>query len=420
MVKLPDVGEGVAEAEIVAWHVAVGDTIGEDDPFVDVMTDKATVELPSPVAGRITWLGADVGDIIAVGAELIAIDVDGGADTTTPGPTETAEPSAAAEHGEPSETAEPPEPAEAAAPTAPAAEPARGAAKALAAPAVRQRARELGVDLAAVAGTGPEGRIGHGDLDGHLISRRPGATGGHQDAPTGRADDSVEEVKITGLRRNIAQRIHISASRIPHFTYVEEVDVTAVERLRSELNEHKADDDRPKLTLLPFLMRAVVVAVAEHPQMNARFDDEAGVVRRDRAVHLGIAVQTPKGLMVPVVEHAERRDLWSNAEEVTRLSEAARSSKVTLAELSGSTITITSLGALGGLVTTPIINHPEVAIIGVNRIVQQPVYIDGTWVPRPTMNLSSSFDHRIIDGWDAALFIQRIKTLIESPAQLFI
>ena len=287
----------------------------------------------------------------------------------------------------------------------------------MAAPAVRKRAQELGIELADIAGSGQDGRIGHADLDAYIVNRD------RTTAPTAArsllaAEDQIESVKVVGLRRNIAKRMQEAYRRIPHFTYVEQVDVTEVERLRSQLNER--DDQQPRLTLLPFLMQAVIVAVADHPEMNARFDDERGVVQRYSAVHLGIAAQTPKGLMVPVVKHAEALDLWGCAAEVTRLSEAARSGSVTLDELTGSTITITSLGSLGGIVSTPIINAPEVAIIGVNKIVQQPVYADGTWVPRQMMNLSSSFDHRVIDGWDAAQFIRRIKVLLETPALLFV
>jgi 2-oxoisovalerate dehydrogenase E2 component (dihydrolipoyl transacylase) len=286
-----------------------------------------------------------------------------------------------------------------------------------AAPAVRQRAKSLGIDMATVAGTGPDGRIVHADLDallGASASDRP-----RRSSPVEPADDVVDDVRVIGLRRNIAQRMQIAKTRIPHFTYVEELDVTEVERLRAELNGDKGDG-RPRLTVLPFLMRAVVVALADFPQMNARYDDDNGVVHRHHAVHLGVATQTPKGLMVPVVTNAEGRDLWSCAEEVTRLSTAARENAVTLAELSGSTITISSLGSVGGIVSTPIINYPEVAIIGVNKISTRPVYVDGVVLPRQIMNLSSSFDHRVVDGADAAAFIQRIKSLLETPALLFI
>ena len=420
IVKLPDVGEGIAEAEIVEWHVAVGDTIAEDQVMVEVMTDKATVELPSPVAGVVLSVGAAVGDVLQVGSLLIRID------TTT----EATEPTTAAAPASAPAPAPAPAPdmearvAVAAPPPGPAAaipivaapppEQASGERSTpTAAPAVRERAKKLGIDLSAVAGTGPDGRIVHADLDARL-SRN----GSIKAAPFVDGDDGTDDVRVIGLRRNIAQRMQIAKTRIPHFTYVDEVDVTEVERLRAELNRQH-DDAQTRLTILAFLMRAVVVAIRDFPQMNARYDDDGGVVHRHRAVHLGVATQTAKGLMVPVVTHAEARDLRSCADEVARLSTAARDNKITLAELTGSTITISSLGSLGGIVSTPIINYPEVAIIGVNKISTRPVYVDGSVLPRQIMNLSSSFDHRVVDGADAAAFIQRIKALLETPALIF-
>ncbi|MGB5800964.1 MAG: dihydrolipoamide acetyltransferase family protein, partial [Mesorhizobium sp.] len=288
--------------------------------------------------------------------------------------------------------------------------------KPLASPAVRLRAKEAGIDLRQVAGSGPAGRIGHEDLDAFLArGAQPARAAGHGLV----RNKAVEEIKIVGLRRKIAERMALSVSRIPHITYVEEIDVTALEDLRAALNKEKRAD-RVKLTLLPFLMRAMVKAIAEQPQVNALFDDEAGIVRQYGGVHIGIAAQTPTGLMVPVVRHAEARDLWECGAEVSRLAEAAKSGTATREELSGSTITITSLGAMGGVATTPVINHPEVAIVGVNKIMVRPVW-DGTqFIPRKMMNLSSSFDHRVIDGWDAAVFVQRIKTLLETPALIFV
>ena len=415
VIKMPDVGEGVAEAEVVEWHVRVGDSIHEDDVIADVMTDKATVELPSPVDGVIRWLGAEVGDTVAVGTDLVRIDTDG-----TP-PVDGDSEVAAATGPEPA-TEEPvgaPTEARARRPTATPPAPdiderVASTSRPTAAPAVRARASRLGIELADVAGSGPDGRVVHDDLDALLVERP-------RSAPLSRRDDArpeVEHVKVIGLRRNIAERMQASKRRIPHFTYVEELDVTALEALRAELNATRSPD-QPKLTVLPFIMLAVVQTVPDHPEMNARFDDEAGVVDRHRAVHLGIAVQTRRGLMVPVVKDADRRDIWSCAAEVARLSESARAATVTLEELSGSTITITSLGALGGVVTTPVINAPEVAIIGVNKITTRPVYVDGTLAARQYMNLSSSFDHRVVDGLDAAEFIQGIKRLLETPALLF-
>lgn len=427
VVKLPDVGEGVAEAEIVEWHVAVGDTVTDGQPLADVMTDKATVELPSPADGTIAKLGAEIGDVVPVGTEVVWIETDGAAAAAEPD--EVVEPAAA---GEATEEA----PAEAV--TEPAAQPdvppaavgeasvevvsaEHGAARRdgapLAAPAVRRRAAALGVDLADVDGTGPDGRVVHEDLDRRLAGQVLRAPAPPAAAPA--TADEVESVKVVGLRRNIAKRMQESSRRIPHFTYVDEVDVTELERLRAELNR-RYENERPKLTVLPLLMRAVVAAVADFPHVNARFRDDDGEVDLHRAVHIGVATQTDKGLMVPVVANAETRDVWSLASEVGRLSAAARDGSVSLQELHGSTITITSLGALGGIVTTPVINYPEVAIIGVNKIVTQPRFNDGAWVPRSVMNLSSSFDHRVIDGSDAAQFVQRIKALLETPSLLFV
>ena len=424
-VKLPDVGEGIAEAEIVEWHVAVGDTITEDQVMVEVMTDKATVELPSPVAGVVVSVGAAVGEVLQVGSPLIRIETTGGAEPQELAPPTTAEPApVAAVPAEPvpaqtnGDLPAPATPSTPATPPIPAAAPSEVRVSTTAAPAVRQRATALGIDLAEIAGTGPDGRVVHADLDNVLANgsshRRP-----QQSAVLAQADDAVDDVPVIGLRRNIAQRMQVAKTRIPHFTYVEEVDVTEIERLRGELNRAHADSES-RLTVLPFLMRAVVVALSDFPQMNARYDDEEGVVRRHHSVHLGIATQTSKGLMVPVVTHAEGRDLWGCADEVYRLSKAARDNKITLAELSGSTITISSLGSLGGIVSTPIINYPEVAIIGVNKISTRPVFVDGAVLPRQIMNLSSSFDHRVVDGADAAAFIQRIKGLLETPALMFL
>jgi 2-oxoisovalerate dehydrogenase E2 component (dihydrolipoyl transacylase) len=431
VVKLPDVGEGIAEAEIVEWHVNAGDTIAEDQVMVEVMTDKATVELPSPVAGVVLSVGAAVGEVLSVGSPLIRIDTgDAGASNGSTVPVATVaetDPSTAAADSPP-----PPPPAAvvaAAAPVASLAPPDLDAAPptsngharpVTAAPAVRQRAASLGIDLAAVTGSGPDGRVVHGDLDAHLTRAGAGSSTRAPSAPSvvDPTDDGVDEVPVIGLRRNIAQRMEIAKTRIPHFTYVEEVDVTEVERLRAQLNQEHADR-LSKLTVLPFLMRSVVVALRDYPQMNARYDDDNGVVRRHHSVHLGVATQTAKGLMVPVVSNAQRRDLWDSADEVSRLSTAARNGKITLDELGGSTITISSLGALGGIVSTPIINYPEVAIIGVNKIMTRPVYVEGTVQPRQIMNLSSSFDHRVVDGADAAGFVQRIRVLLETPALLF-
>ena len=395
--KLPDVGEGTAEAEVVAWHVAVGDDVDEDAPLVDVMTDKATVEITSPVRGKVLSLSAQPGEQAAVGAPLVEFETESD---------EVEEVAEAAAEVRPSPVAT------AASTPPPTTAPAKRTAEPLAAPAVRRRAQELGIDLHGVKASGPDGRITHEDLDAILAARRPAAK-------VGEAKDGVEEVKVIGLRRRIADKMQESKRRIPHFGYVEEVDVTELEALRQHLNaEHgKA---RPRLTVLPFLMRAVVKAAARFPQINARYDDEAEVVQRHAAVHIGIATQTPSGLMVPVVRNAEARDLWDCAAEVSRLAAAARDGSAARDELSGSTITITSLGPLGGVSHFPVINHPEVAIVGPNKIIERPVVRHGQIVVRRMMNLSSAFDHRVVDGYDAAEFIQHIKGLLEQPATLFL
>jgi 2-oxoisovalerate dehydrogenase E2 component (dihydrolipoyl transacylase) len=406
VIRVPDLGEGIAEVELVVWHVAVGDAVVEDQGLADVMTDKASVEIPSPVAGKVLALGGDIGQMLAVGSELISIEVeDAGGATTTPRPSAAAERPAS------------PSPAPTPAATAPANR-AAPAERPIASPAVRARAWELGLDLRDVAATGTAGRVVQADLDAHLarggsLSRRP-ASG--RAAP---ASDATHAIKIVGLRRKIAQKMQESKRRIPHYSYVEEVDVTEVEALRAELNA-KWGAGRGRLTLLSFLVRAVVLAVREFPMVNARFDDEAGVLTRHDAVHAGIATQTPMGLVVPVVRNAQANDLWTNATEIARLADAARSGKAVRDDLTGSTITITSLGKLGGIVTTPVINHPEVAIVGVNKIALRPVIRDGAVVARQLMNLSSSFDHRVVDGADAAAFIQSVRRYLELPATLFV
>ncbi|SCB07725.1 2-oxoisovalerate dehydrogenase E2 component (dihydrolipoyl transacylase) [Bradyrhizobium shewense] len=418
VIRLPDVGEGIAEAELVEWHVKVGDVVREDAVLGAVMTDKATVEIPSPTDGRVTWLAGSVGDVLAIGSDFVRLEVDGksapaaeAVKPASPGANASAKKSHDAASAASGAASEPPN----ALRLQPSAAPRHHADdRPLAAPAVRLRAREAGVDLRQIRGTGPVGRITHDDLDAHLARGRTGTTATPYPTQT-----AVTDIKIVGLRRKIAEKMSVASSRIPHITYVEEVDVTALEDLRAKLNSQK-QPGKPKLTTLPFLMRAMVRAIAEQPHLNAHFDDEAGIVHQHAGVHIGIATQTPAGLVVPVVRHAEARDLWNCAAEVARLAEAARSGSATRDELTGSTITITSLGALGGLATTPIINHPEVAIVGVNRITIRPHWDGAAFVPRQMMNLSSSFDHRVIDGFDAAQFVQRIKTRLETPAMIFI
>jgi 2-oxoisovalerate dehydrogenase E2 component (dihydrolipoyl transacylase) len=419
-IKLPDVGEGVAEAELVEWMVKPGDHVREDQPLAAVMTDKATVEIPAPVAGKVQWLGAKVGDILAVGSPIVRLDVDGkgnvadGAPPPSAPPQKTEEKPAPAivEKPAPKEIAPKPAPRPAAAALAPARQRAEGEAP-LASPAVRKRALDNGVDLRRVAGSGPAGRITHEDLDGYFANSPTAGGGKGRTKRTG-----VTEKPVIGLRRKIAEKMTISRSRIPDIVYVDEVDMSALEDLRGKLNA--AHKDRAKLTLLPFLMSAMSKALADQPHINSTFDDEAGVVTQSAGVHIGIATQTDNGLVVPVVRHAEALSLWDAAAEITRLAEAARKGQASREELSGSTITITSLGALGGLVTTPVINHPEVAIIGVNKMQVRPMWDGQQFIPRKMMNLSCAFDHRIVDGWDAAVFVQRIKTLLENPAMIFI
>ncbi|MBL6936960.1 MAG: 2-oxo acid dehydrogenase subunit E2 [Alphaproteobacteria bacterium] len=415
--RLPDVGEGTAEAEIVAWHVKVGDVVHEDQNLVDVMTDKATVEMPVPIGGKVLALHGEPGDMAAVGAVLVEIEVEGEGNAKAVKP---AAAPAAAKAPEPKPApvakieAPAPKPVAARQPAAPFRP--KAGAKPLASPAVRARADELGIKLQYVPGSGPAGRITQADLDAYAHGY--GAVGGGAMSAYA-AREGADEVKVIGLRRRIAEKMQESKRRIPHYAYIDEVDMTELESLRTYLNSTKKAD-QPKLNVLPFLMRALVKVLPEFPEINARFDDEAGVVHRHHAVHIGIATQTDNGLIVPVVKHAEARDIWDCAREVARVATAARENKAAKDELSGSTITITSLGALGGLATTPVINYPEVAIIGPNAIIDRPVVRDGQIVVRKMMNLSSSFDHRVVDGFDAAQFIQRIKGLLEHPAAIFV
>jgi len=416
LIKMPDIGEGVAEAELVEWAVEVGSLVSEDDVLAAVMTDKATVEIPAPTDGKITWLGAEVGDTVAIGAAIIRMEV-AGEGNVKPGealpaePTPKPDPAPAPKKAEASPAKA--EPAAKPAPVARANTPA--GQKPLAAPSVRRRAMEAGVDLRTVPGSGPAGRIEHDDLDAYLNGHARNGNGSHGRA----ADTSIKEIKLVGMRRKIAEQMVRAKSSIPHITYVDEVDVTALEDLRAQLNAD-AKADQARMTILPFLMRAMARAIEDQPLLNSRFDDDAGIIQQYGGIHMGIAAQTDAGLVVPVVRHVETLNLRACATELTRLSEAAKNGTATREELTGSTITITSLGKMGGLVTTPVINHPEVAIIGVNKIRVMPVWKDGEFIPRKMMNLSSSFDHRVIDGWDAAVFVQRIKGLLESPATIFI
>jgi len=437
VIRVPDIGEGIAEVELVAWHVALGENVKEDQPVADVMTDKATVEIPCHVHGKVIALGAAVGQMISVGAELIRLEVEGEGnlkEDAAAAPQTVAASAQVESNSDRKESeiiAEKAEKAPEKVVTAPAPAPSRPAPRAaagtaqplarkegerpLASPAVRRRALDMGVDLRLVHGSGPAGKITHADLEAFAAGQGPVLGGNPQYVER----HGEEQIPVIGLRRKIAQKMQEAKRRIPHFSYVEEVDVTELEQLRQQLNKiHGAT--RGKLTLLPFLARAMVLALRQFPQINARYDDDAGVVTRFEAVHLGIAAQTDGGLMVPVLRHAESLDLWASAAGIARVAEGAKTGKLPREELTGSTITLTSLGALGGIVSTPVINHPEVAIVGVNRMVERPMLKNGQVVARQLMNLSSSFDHRVVDGMDAAQFIQAIRALLETPALLFV
>lgn len=481
-IKMPDIGEGIAEVELVEWHVKPGDTVIEDQLLADVMTDKATVQVPSPVDGKVVSLGGAVGEVMAVGSELIRLEVEGAGNATAAKPSGRASAGAAAAGvpatgmpatgmpaaGAPATTGDTVSPAAMPAvgrgqtpegrsshasssrsatgiavatdtagkdvskqadapsrdsppfkPVTPAGAVRKPGERPLASPAVRKRAWDLGIPLQYVAGTGAAGRISHADLDAYVAQGANAAAASSGRGAAYLPREGEKQIPVIGLRRKIAQKMQESKRRIPHFTYVEEVDVTELEALRERLNAQWAGQ-RGKLTILPFLARAMVLAVREFPQINARFDDDNGVVTHYDAVHMGIAAQTDAGLMVPVMRHAEAHDLWSCAAEIKRLADAARNGNAARDELSGSTITLTSLGPLGGIVSTPVINHPEVGIVGVNRIVERPVILNGAVVARKIMNLSSSFDHRVVDGMHAAEFIQRIRGYLECPAMLFI
>ncbi len=391
-ITLPDVGEGVAEAELTQWSVSIGDQVQEDDILAVVMTDKVAVEIPSSVSGKIIWLGGNPGDEIAIGSKFVQIEIEGNdSDNFEPAPFQESE---VTETNIATKTVSNP----------------AKIGKVLAAPAVKKRAAEAGVNLQEIVGSGPDGRIRQSDLAAYILD---------QEALVSIPEPGTTDIKIIGMRKKIAEKMSLSKSRIPHITIVEEIDMTELEDLRKKLNDLHAEK-RGKLTILPFIMRAITRAVFEQPQMNARFDDEANVVRQYDAVHLGIATQTDAGLTVPVVRNAKGLNVWQSANEVSRLAEAARSGTATIDDLSGSTITITSLGPLGAIATTPIINHPEVAIVGVNKMMMRPMWDGAEFQPRKMMNLSCSFDHRVIDGWDAAVFVQRLKSLLEDPVMMIL
>ena len=444
--KLPDIGEGISEAEIVAWHVAIGDRVEEDSPIADMMTDKATVEMESPVSGVVVELAGDVGDQVSIGAALVVIETDAVevADEVVAAPptaaqAETAEQYEAENPGveevapespsplrgegrgegqpqaEPSATAPTPHPSPLPAgereQTQTAVSPTAQKAHALASPAVRARARDLGIDLASVKTDSD--RVRHADLDAYL---RYGSGEGYHPPHASRARED-QPIKVIGMRRRIAENMAASKRAIPHFTYVDEIDVTALEAMRADLNANRGG--RPKLTMLPLMIVAICKTIPDFPMLNARYDDEAGVVTRHGAIHLGMAAQTDAGLTVPVIRDAQDRNVWQLATEITRLAEAARAGKLAPSEMGGGTITVTSLGPLGGIATTPVINRPEVAIIGPNKIVERPVFKGDEIVRAKLMNLSISCDHRVVDGWDAASFVQGLKKYLETPVLLF-
>ena len=413
--KLPDIGEGVVEGEVVQWHVAVGDEVTEDDPIVDVMTDKATVTIPSPITGVVSSLSGDVSEMVAVGSALVEFDSDAAAVSTSE-PEPSSEPESEAEP-EPSSEPEPapaPEPAPLA--PEPVAAPVAPSGKVLASPAIRRRAREAGVDLSQVRGSGPAGRVRHADLDAYIAA--DGAVSGAAPSAYSTKRTGVTEVKVVGLRRKIAEQMTISKRTIPHFSYFEEADVTELEALRQMLNASR-DESQPKLTYLPFIMLALSKIMPDHPECNAHYDDQGGIVSRHDAVHIGIATQTERGLYVPVVKHVEAMDAWQAAAELQRVAGAARGGTASLDDLTGSTFTITSLGRDGGLGATPIINHPEVAILGIHKARDMPVAKEGQVVVRRIMNLSSSFDHRVVDGADGAALVQHLRRMLEHPALIF-
>ncbi|MCY6380733.1 dihydrolipoamide acetyltransferase family protein [Hoeflea prorocentri] len=424
-IKMPDVGEGITEAEIVEWNVSVGDLVREDQLLAAVMTDKATVEIPSPVEGKILTIDGEVGAMTAVGATIITINVENGDGSVEEAPS--LQPAKAsetdqekmppetrqdvAENVKPSVPMSPP--VEARTPmAAPSGAPRPEGERPIAAPSVRKRARDAGIELVYVRGSGPAGRILHEDLDAYIAGKSEPVSSAFQ------PNNTITETKVIGLRRKIAERMQDAKARIPHITYVDEVDMTELEDLRQHLNIQR-QEGQPKLTLLPFIMRAMVKALKAYPKLSAHFEDDAGILRQFGAAHIGMAVQTANGLVVAVVRNAEARDIWNIASEAQRLADAARDGTITREELTGSTITLSSLGSMGGIVSTPVINSPEVAVVGVNKIAMRPVYQDGAFVPRKMMNLSSSFDHRIVDGWDAAEFIQHIRGSLETPATLF-
>lgn len=420
--KLPDIGEGVVEGEIVLWHVKVGDSVAEDDDIVDIMTDKATVTIPSPTSGIVTEFSGEVGDMVAVGSTLVTFSTDGNTSNQVekePALEEINEPvveeKIIQEPVKEEKTKIIPKPIPVVTQSKQIT-PSNGNSRVLASPAVRRRAREAELDLSIVSGSGPAGRIRHADLDAYIAAG--GTVTGAPPTSYSTKRTGTNEIKVVGLRRKIAEQMVKSKFSIPHFSYFEEIDVTELEELRQMLNASR-DDNQPKLTYLPFIMMALAKIMPNHEECNALYDDENNIVTQHSAIHLGIATQTDRGLFVPVVKHVEAMDIWQSAAEMQRVSGAARNGTASLDDLSGSTFTITSLGRDGGLGATPIINHPEVSILGIHKAREMPVIKDGKIAIRRIMNVSSSFDHRIVDGANGAALIQALKRMLEYPALIF-
>lgn len=420
--KLPDIGEGVVEGEIVLWHVKVGDSVAEDDDIVDIMTDKATVTIPSPTSGIVTEFSGEVGDMVAVGSTLVTFSTDGNTSNQVekePVPEEIIKPvveeKIILEPVKEEKTKQIPKPIPAVTQSKQITS-SNGNSRVLASPAVRRRAREAELDLSIISGSGPAGRIRHADLDAYIAAG--GTVTGAPPTSYSTKRTGTNEIKVVGLRRKIAEQMVKSKFSIPHFSYFEEIDVTELEELRQMLNASR-DDNQPKLTYLPFIMMALAKIMPNHEECNALYDDENNIVTQHSAIHLGIATQTDRGLFVPVVKHVEAMDIWQSAAEMQRVSGAARNGTASLDDLSGSTFTITSLGRDGGLGATPIINHPEVSILGIHKAREMPVVKDGKVVIRRIMNVSSSFDHRIVDGANGAALIQALKRMLEYPALIF-
>ncbi len=427
---LPDIGEGVVEGEIVKWMVSEGDDVELDQPMVEVMTDKATVEIPSPRKGKVRKIHFGEGEICPVGDVLLEID-DGAAAGASPAATEqraeAAPPRGNGSPGPRDGAAVPQVAAVAAAPEVVDASASVG--RVLATPATRKLARRLGVELHRVSGTGRRGRVTSGDVRSYAEAPpsaeakapAPGAPAARREAPAPvrvPIEGEEERVPLRGLRKRIADNMARSVGTAAHFTYVEEIDVSELVALRARSKE-KAAERGIKLTYLPFIVKAITAGLRKWPQLNAALDETTQEIVRKKYYHLGIAAQGPQGLTVTVVRDADKRSIFDLAAEIERLGNAVQDGTASREDLSGSTFTITSLGKLGGVLATPIINHPEVGIVGVHKIEERPVVKDGAVAVAWRMNLSISLDHRLVDGWDGAMFLQDVKALLEDPTLMF-